>query len=121
MEKPKTEEIERLVEIKKRQDFKRQGIPFDTKYNSYFYDTGTGKVIMLDEESKKIIKALFDMNVSVEEFTHILLTELTDDIAQFIKSENILCNPPVEHFLPLGEYMTEENIKCEQLIIELTV
>lgn len=120
MEKPKTEEIERLVEIKKRQDFKRQGIPFDTKYNSYFYDTGTGKVIMLDEESKKIIKALFDMNVSVEEFTHILLTELTDDIAQFIKSENILCNPPVEHFLPLGEYMTEENIKCEQLIIELT-
>ena len=30
MEKPKTEEIERLVEIKKRQDFKRQGIPFDT-------------------------------------------------------------------------------------------
>lgn len=53
---------------------------------------------MLDEESKKIIKALFDMNVSVEEFTHILLTELTDDIAQFIKSENILCNPPVEHF-----------------------
>ena len=57
MEKPKTEEIERLVEIKKRQDFKRQGIPFDTKYNSYFYDTGTGKVIMLDEESKKIIKA----------------------------------------------------------------
>ena len=117
-------DLEKLIGLKKQKDINRQGILFKTKYNNYFYDTGTGKVILLDSESKIIIQALLDKEVTVEEFTQVLfrrkMREKANELIKFIEKENILSNAPIDHFLPLGDYLSEENMKCEQIIIELT-
>lgn len=113
--------FDRLIDLKRKNELKRLGKIFYTSRFAYLYDTGTGKVIMIDGESKKILEALFDYNVKDEEFVELLnSTENVAEIESFISAENLLCNPDVTGFIPLEKQVTEENFKCEQLIIELT-
>jgi len=113
--------VDKLVELKMNQEIKRMGKIFSTSQSKYFYDTGTGKVINLDESSQKVLTALFDENVAPEKFKELWNSiENIDEIREFITAEHILCNPPVTSFLPLEKQVAEDNLKCEQLIIELT-
>lgn len=113
--------MERLVALKKSKEILRMGKIFYTAQSAYLYDTGTGKVVMLDEESRKLLEALFNEEVSTDEFCAIRNSiESIDRIEEFLESENLLCNPKVTDFLPIENCITEEALRCRQLIIELT-
>lgn len=110
-----------LIGLKESGDMHRQGITFHTSMNSYLYDTGTGKVVLLDEITAPIIDALMNKDVTSSEFADLLDNEeLADKIAMFLTEEHLLCNPPITHFVDYSPFMSEENMQCEQLIIELT-
>lgn len=44
------EELKRIINLVNTSDIGRMGKLFSTEKNNYFYDTGTGKVIELDDE-----------------------------------------------------------------------
>lgn len=111
----------RLCELKRSKEYIRLGKLFYTSQSTYLYDTGTGKVVKLDPEGKKLMEALFDEQISVEAFEGILdsLHEL-ETMCSFLEREHLLCNPPVTEFVQLNQRTFEEDFRCGQLIIELT-
>lgn len=112
--------IMRLLSLKK-SDIHRQGIVFWTKENPYLYDTGTGKVIQLDESDAQVIFSLFDDRLTDKDFANLFVNEKqANDIADFFKEEHLLCNPSVRSFLERESLMNESNMVCGQIIIELT-
>lgn len=52
--------LQRLYDMKTTQSALREGVLFSTKRNNYYYDTGTGKVIVLDDDTSYIFRVLFD-------------------------------------------------------------
>lgn len=113
--------LNNLLEKKESGEIYRLGATFFTDKNSYFYDTGTGKAVKLDEESSPFIKALFDENVDTLQLKNIAnKSNNIDDIIDFLNKENLLCNKKVTQFISLENYYKEENLQMEQLIIELT-
>lgn len=112
---------EKLRELKNGKEYRRMGKLFYTTQSSYLYDAGTGKVVKLDPDSKKLMEALFNENVSDKQFQDELLSiHNIEDICTFLDKENLLCNPPITHFVDLSSRYLEENYQCNQLIIELT-
>lgn len=110
-----------LIALKKSGEFKRQGITFSTPNNSYIYDTGTGKVAMLDASSAPIITALFDEEVDIREFENLLSSEETvKSITTFLQKEHMLMRPERTEFYDLSQYFSDDGLECQQLIIELT-
>lgn len=99
----------------------RFGITFSTEKNHYLYDTGTGKVVQLDQESLVFISALFDKNICTSQFKKIAYENKNlNYVLGFLEKENLLCNPEIKHFTSLENNVKEENLQMEQLIIELT-
>lgn len=114
-------DINKLCELKESKEYRRLGRLFYTTKSAYFYDTGTGKVVMLDEDSQKLLECLFDRNISNEQFRAELKSiNDVDSICSFIDREHLLSNPPVTRFVDLSAHYREELYKCDQLIIELT-
>lgn len=112
---------EQLLNLKKAKDFSRQGITFHTRSNFYLYDTGTGKVVLLDDVTAPIIDALFNKDIGLDEFKeYIKNVETADSIAEFLEQEHLLRNPEITHFVDMKQFMSEEALACEQVIIELT-
>ncbi len=60
--------LQRLYDMKTTQSALREGVLFSTKRNNYYYDTGTGKVIVLDDDTSYIFRVLFDPTLSAETF-----------------------------------------------------
>ncbi len=58
--------LQRLYDMKTTQSALREGVLFSTKRNNYYYDTGTGKVIVLDDDTSYIFRVLFDPTLSAE-------------------------------------------------------
>lgn len=48
--------LQRLYDMKTTQSALREGVLFSTKRNNYYYDTGTGKVIVLDDDTSYIFR-----------------------------------------------------------------
>lgn len=94
---------EKLRELKNGKEYRRMGKLFYTTQSSYLYDAGTGKVVKLDPDSKKLMEALFNENVSDKQFQDELLSiHNIEDICTFLDKENLLCNPPITHFVDLS-------------------
>lgn len=110
----------RLIRLKESNDIYRQGTLFKTENTTYYYDTGTGKVVMLDDQGAQLFEALFDKMIGTEKFSRIIDAQNMDDVFNIIDAENLLANPEVTHFVDIRDSLSEENLKCEQLIIELT-
>lgn len=112
---------EQLLNLKREKDLSRQGITFHTRANSYLYDTGTGKVVQLEDATAPIIDALFNKDIGQDEFKELICNkELADSIAEFLEGEHLLRNPEIIHFVDMKPFMSEDALACEQLIIELT-
>lgn len=112
---------EYLVALKRDGKMGRQGVTFSTSNNFYLYDSGTGNVAFLDEESRPIITALFDEKIDVQTFEDMLSCEETvNSIVGFLQEENLLMRPAETQFNDLTPYLSEAGLECQQLIIELT-
>lgn len=55
--------IERLCELKRTREYRRLGTLFTTSQYIYLYDTGTGKVVQLDEEAQKCFATVYKGNI----------------------------------------------------------
>ena len=51
--------LQRLYDMKTTQSALREGVLFSTKRNNYYYDTGTGKVIVLDDDTSPKLGDVF--------------------------------------------------------------
>ena len=113
--------IERLCELKRTREYRRLGTLFTTSRYIYLYDTGTGKVVQLDEEAQKCFKALFDDTIDEYKFRSIV-EEIPsiNSICKFIQEENLLCCPAITKFVGSDALYTDELFRCSQLTIELT-
>jgi uncharacterized protein len=110
-----------LFDMKKSGEIKRLGLPFTTNSNTYFYDTGTGKVVKLTYEEGTILKGLFDESISVKQLIDKLsILENPDEFLNSLIEENLLMNPHCDRFVSLDNSMDEDNLRIRHLIIELT-
>ena len=116
--------LQRLYDMKTTQSALREGVLFSTKRNNYYYDTGTGKVIVLDDDTSYIFRVLFDPTLSAETFL-ISLTKVdpnaVKNLLQTIDAERLFQRPPP---LSMGKEIaagvTDTEQKVEQIILEVT-
>lgn len=116
--------LQRLYDMKTTQSALREGVLFSTKRNNYYYDTGTGKVIVLDDDTSYIFRVLFDPALSAETFL-ISLTKVdpnaVKNLLQTIDAERLFQRPPL---LSMGKEIaagvTDTEQKVEQIILEVT-
>lgn len=101
------------------------GMMFTTSANTYFFDTGTGKVFKTDEALETFLNELLFGNHNLSEMQEIV--EKTgvniQEVLECIESEDLLKGTKGEHlyckeFFERAE--AERNSKCKQLILELT-
>jgi uncharacterized protein len=121
-----------FINLKKDLRFSRLGKPFKTLENNYFFDSGTGKVLMVNENTYLIFECLwntdeFDRLLELEMSSENLLNGL-NEIRETVKSENILQMPPIKKMLSLDDApsnqtksisleMTERcNLRCKYCI-----
>ncbi len=118
-------ELNRLFELKQQNELKRMGALFSTDRANYYYDTGTGKVFEIDDDTFFILHNLF-FNKS---FNIISLREYYYDeknIEDFLRisvSENLFrAIKPKKLYNPEFYENLEKNLntKAEQLILKLT-
>lgn len=113
--------LESICELKRTGEYKRLGHLFYTSRSTFLYDTGTGKVIKLDEESKKLMECLFDDQTTEVDIRWVMNNSSNlESMCEFIQKENLFCNPEVTKFVDLSPYYDGDAIQCEQLTIELT-
>lgn len=118
--------INEILEMVNNKEIMRMGKLFSTNNNNYFYDTGTGKVICLDDESYYIMSLWFsgdsyDLNEFIAN-PYINESSLYEILNVCIK-ENLLCAMrPTNLYSPYHSEILENVIDnhLEQLILELT-
>ncbi len=117
------ESIEDVIELKTTKRIHRLGTIFHTKNNAYIYDTGTGKVIQLDSIAIDFFVSLFNESTPIQEtyeYWKIIPEELQKNIIRFLCDEYLLQCPFVKNFsIDMGAF-DSENIKIQQLILEVT-
>lgn len=116
--------LQRLYDMKTTQSALREGVLFSTKRNNYYYDTGTGKVIVLDDDTSYIFRVLFDPTLSAETFL-ISLTKVdpnaVKNLLQTIDAERLFQRPPLLSMgKEIAEGVTDTEQKVEQIILEVT-
>lgn len=101
----------------------RLGTLFNTENNKYFYDTGTGKIIEIDDKAEYILKSI--LNSSIDSIDKI---EVTDEyltyFLEFVIKENLLQAVKPNHFSHQRhskKYLYNIlNNEMEQLILKVT-
>lgn len=119
-------ELERIVALTNTSEILRMGKIFSTEKNNYFYDTGTGKVIELDDENYYIFFHWYtDKNINAESFISTLgiETNILAELLEFCIKENLLrAIKPQKLYTPNHfdnlEYLLDNCL--EQLILEVT-
>jgi len=112
-----------LVALKKSNIVNRLGCLFEARKRTYFYDTGTGKAVMLDQKVKDIFENLFSPNSNAQEFClkwKQLTVENQNEICSFLNKENLLQCPPLKKFSSSITDFSTKKIEIEQIILELT-
>lgn len=92
-----------FINLKKDLRFSRLGKPFKTSENNYFLDSGTGKVLMVNENTYRILDCLWN----TDEFERLLqlgmpyehLLNGLQEIEEAVINENILQMPPIKKML----------------------
>lgn len=87
------EELQRLLELKQNDNIQRFGKLFRTHNGYYFYDTGTSKVIMLDEETYNIVYQLVnEEKLKVEQLLEKMDNRQLELLEEFLEAvrENLL-------------------------------
>lgn len=112
--------IKQLLNNSENGELKRLGKLFSTEKFNYFYDTGTGKIIQLDERSVGIFKKIFTDDLNLNN----LLTDDYSEFVQFCIDEKLLqAIKPTSFSNELRRYEDLPRIvngEMEQLILKVT-
>lgn len=121
------EEIGRLFALKQKSEIQRLGKLFSTETNNYYYDTGTGKVLQLDDDSFKIMQCLFEVSDVNDVNEMLIVQEITisaiKDFCQTVIDEQLFrALKPERLYTPGHNELLEERVNNElsQVILELT-
>ncbi|MDD2960194.1 MAG: radical SAM protein [Lachnospiraceae bacterium] len=119
-------EFERIKHIKKEDYMPRFGKLFNTNFSNYFYDTGTGKVVSLDDEEYELMTVLFSKDDDGEKFKAVfeeLSLEKQLNFLETCSTEKLLRAKKVEDLkLVLDDTDLEDQIMnhTKQLVLEVT-
>ncbi len=121
------EELQRLLFLKEKDNLERFGKLFKTHKGHYFYDTGTSKVLMIDEETYKIVHQVINgERTEVEKLLKKLderENELLDEFLAAVKENQLFRAIKLER---LGTELHGKNLSYElgsnlqQIILEVT-
>lgn len=117
--------IDSLLTLKNNGEIGRIGKAFSTKNKNYFYDTGTGKVLELDEVAAKIVNTIFsDNTIKTKED---LLNLYDIDSLKTFENDALISNTfqakKPKRLYTFNHYENLENKinnELEQIILELT-
>lgn len=118
-------EFVRITKLKESKQISRMGVLFTTEFSNYFYDTGTGKVLMLDDGIYFLFDALFSENTSTAVWDNVANNSIDNlyEFLQTIVSQNLLLCPEVKR-LYTGKHFDnlQENVEknLQQVTLELT-
>lgn len=120
-------ELEYLKELKISRKIYRMGMLFNTNFNNYFYDTGTGKVLRLTDNSYKVINTLLSPTESTDDFLCNFESMSNTEKLNFIKvciHENLFRAPQVKDMILYigGDAALKKMLYSEarQLVLEVT-
>lgn len=68
MKEEMKKEYTRILNIKRNDYIERYGIIFNSDFQNHFYDTGTGKVVNLDDKEYEVIRALLSQGKDTAKF-----------------------------------------------------
>lgn len=114
------------MKIKANGQIARQGVLFDTELNNYFYDSGTGKVLQLDQVSYALLQNLFDLTQNSETFIDLIKQCHENDVNNFFEMVNAECLLQCPDLIRLYTYNHFENLEnyvnsqLGQIILEVT-
>lgn len=111
-----------LLDLKKSNRMARCGHVFSTNNQSYLYDTGTGKVLRLNDISYAFFDALLAPNNSVATVEKVVdhMTESTfKEIMSTIDAEHLMARPKLVKMVPASAESIDSQ-KLHQLILEVT-
>lgn len=118
--------LNEIIDMVETDDILRMGKLFSTRNNNYYYDTGTGKVILLDDEIYYIMSLWFSKDVSnYNKFINnpYVNESSLNEILDVCINENLLCAiKPTRLYTPYHYEMFGNAVEnhMEQLILELT-
>ncbi|MBT2291987.1 radical SAM protein [Paenibacillus albidus] len=118
-------EIQRLLTLKRDHELKRMGKMFATNNNKYFYDTGTGKVLLLDQDSYEIMDALYNRSEikSIDDLKELRGGRAIEEFGLAVAQEKLFRAFKPHRLYTIGHYEDLErqvNSEFRQLILELT-
>jgi uncharacterized protein len=119
-------ELNRIIELNNAGELSRMGKLFSTSINNYFYDTGTGKVINIDDEIYFIMHSWFsNKNINSSEFLNntSVNKKSLKELLKVILDEHLLSSKkPDKLYTPNHYENLEDNLNnnLEQLILEVT-
>ncbi|MFZ2540063.1 MAG: radical SAM protein [Oscillospiraceae bacterium] len=120
-------ELKRILNLKDIKQIERMGKLFTTEFNNYFYDTGTGKVILIDDEIYNIMYVLFNNKISADKSENIFKSDsISGTLSEFLTvvlSEHLLNSPSMDKLYTYNHYENLENSinhDLHQIILELT-
>lgn len=93
------QEMEHLLTLVERQKQYRTGVVFPSRMNNYFYDAGTGKILRLQDEEYRLLKAIFSPQATVKTVMQAFSEEAPDKVEAFLRNTaqmNLLRMPPLE-------------------------
>ena len=79
-------EMERLLTLVEHQKQYRTGVVFPSRMNNYFYDAGTGKILRLQDDEYRLLKALFFPKATVQSVTQAFSEEDPDAVETFLRN-----------------------------------
>ena len=118
-------EFNRILLLINSGEIGRMGKLFTTELNNYFYDTGTGKVICIDDTIYYIMNMWFNkINLTENEINEMLhYSDSLEEVLQVCKNENLLRaeKPQTLHSYKHCDELNETlQTGLEQLILEVT-
>lgn len=119
-------EYERIIHIKENDYIGRYGILFNTDFRNYFYDTGTGKAVSLDDKEYEVIRELFSQGTDCSGFEKAFKKLSEKQQSSFLETcinEKLLRAAQVTDLLPFtDETSLEDQIDhhLQQLVLEVT-
>lgn len=119
-------ELLRILDLVNTKEINRMGKLFNTDLNNYFYDTGTGKVIVIDDEIYYIINLWFTLEkTNLKDFlsNKYLKLESLAEILDICLDQNLFAAKKLKTFYsPYNDPKVKDKLdtKFEQLILELT-
>ncbi|MBO5469663.1 MAG: hypothetical protein J6A03_08015 [Lachnospiraceae bacterium] len=106
------------------EDFDRYGIPFATKNHTYFFDSGTGKVLQCTKEMYTLLINLFENKGKIKNLNLApsVIEDTIQELKETIEKENIFKARKLESFNCAHVNNLEGLVDqgCQQLILEAT-